>query len=80
LEASDISGSDDESAQSFFIMNGTSAHFCGEQRVDDSLDLRTGWLSDPQLTCNIACNPELIIPGSLRKSLSNLQLATNAGI
>jgi hypothetical protein len=42
--------------------------------------LRKGWLLDPQSTCNIACNPELIVPGSLRKSENNLRLATNTGI
>ena len=68
LEDSDISGSSDESATSLFIMSGTSAHFCGEQRSDEDLDLTKGWLLDCQSTCDIACNPELLVPGSLRKS------------
>jgi hypothetical protein len=80
LEDSDISGSSDKSAKSFFIMNDTSAHFCGEQQADEDLDLRKGSLLDPQSTCDIACNPGLIVPGSLRKSKNNLRLATNAGV
>jgi hypothetical protein len=80
LKDSNISGSSDKSAKSFFIMHGTSAHFCGEHQANEDLDLRKGWLLDPQSTCDIACNPELIVPGSLHKSENNLQLATNAGI
>ena len=72
LEDSDISGSSDESATSLFIMSGTSAHFCGEQRSDEDLDLTKGWLLDCQSTCDIACNLELLVPGSLRKSENNL--------
>lgn len=80
LEDSDTSGSSDESGRSFFIMNSTSAHFCGEQQADEDLDLHKGWLLDPQYACDIACNPELIVPGSLHKSQNNLRLATNAGV
>ena len=61
-------------------MSGTSAHFCGEQQADEDLDLHKGWLLDPQSTCDIACNPERIVPGSLHKFQNNLQLATNAGV
>jgi hypothetical protein len=72
MEASNISGLDDEDALSFFIVNGTSAHFCGEQRANESLDLREGWLLNPQSTCNIARKPELLIPGSFCKSQNSL--------
>ena len=80
MDTSKISRSEDEDALSFFIMNGSSAHFCGEQRTNESLDLCKGWLLDPQLTCDIASNLEVLVPGSLCKSTNKLRLATNAGI
>jgi hypothetical protein len=80
LEASNICGSEDNDALSFFIMDGKSAHFCREQCHHDSLDLRKGWLLDPQSTCDMACSPELLLLGSLCKSQNKLRLATNASI
>ena len=41
--------------------------------------MKEGWLFDNQSTDDIACNKDVVIPGSIRRVFHHLHLETNAG-
>ena len=43
-------------------------------------DLKLGWLLDNQSTDDIACNRDLVVPGSIVKADHKMRIHTNAGV
>jgi hypothetical protein len=65
-----------KSGYSHFHLGRVHASFTEGQ---EGINLKEGWLLDNQSTNDIACNEDMVIPGSIRRVFHHLHLETNAG-
>jgi hypothetical protein len=66
----------DKSGYNGFHLGRVHASFAEGQ---EGINLKEGWLFDNQSTDDIACNEDVVIPGSIRRVFHHLHLETNAG-